>query len=171
MSIDKNTRGMRVGRLLRLGVSGGERASAGDAALGELEMELALLREENARLKVERHRAPDAGRVIERMRHIGGERPAGSRDEAAGPGSSGGAMEDCLAIRDGLIVACQEVQQAMQGIRGRLGALSVDLQDGADESALLAPTATVVVVADAEQIEMDLLDGARVPSSLAQSAV
>ena len=40
-------------------------------------MELALLREENARLKVERHRAPDSGRIIERMRHLG----EASRDE------------------------------------------------------------------------------------------
>lgn len=70
--MDVSTRGERIGRLLRLGVSGGERASAGDAALGDLEMELALLREENARLKVERHRPPDAGSVIERMRHLGG---------------------------------------------------------------------------------------------------
>jgi hypothetical protein len=133
--MDMSTRGDRIGRLLRLGVSGGERASAGDAALGELEMELALLREENARLKVERHRPPDAGSVIERMRHLGGESPTESRDEAAGPGSSGQAVEDCLAMRDGLIAACHEVQLAMQGIRGRLGELSVDdLQDGVAES-------------------------------------
>jgi hypothetical protein len=141
MSIDRNTRGRKVGRLLRLGVSGGEGSSPAEVALVELEMELALLREENARLKVERHRPPDAGSVIERMRHLGGEGDAESQadgaelqpDGAARAARTGHAIDDCLAMRDGLIAACNEVQQAMQGIRGRLGALAVDLQDGPAE--------------------------------------
>ncbi len=125
MSIDENTRGWRVGRLLRMGVSGGEGSSPAEVALGELEMELALLREENARLKVERHRPPDAGRVIERMRHLGGSEGSDGAEPAAA-----NAIEDCRAMRDGLLAACHEVQLAMQGIRGRLGELAVDLQDG-----------------------------------------
>jgi hypothetical protein len=125
MSIDENTRGRRVGRLLRMGVSRGEGSSPAEMALEELEMELALLREENARLKVERHRPPDAGRVIERMRHLGGD----GGGEGGQPAAAS-AIEDCRAMRDGLLDACHEVQLAMQGIRGRLGELAVDLQDG-----------------------------------------
>ena len=135
-------------------------------------MELSLLREENARLKVERHRPPDAGRVIERMRHLGGH--AEERGESAELGEPSArtpqaarAMEECLAIRDGLVLACQEVQQAMQGIRGRLGALSVDLQDGAHEHPRRPAPAPVAV---AEELDGELAVEAPVASSLAQNA-
>jgi hypothetical protein len=118
--MDTSTRGSRMGRLLRLGVSGDGASGSEVAAMKELEMELSLLREENARLKVERHRPPDAGRVIERMRHLGAEH--GREESALDPNALEAAqtMHECLAIRDGLVAACQEVQQAMQGIRGRL---------------------------------------------------
>jgi hypothetical protein len=45
---------------------------------GDLELNLLLLREENARLKEERHRPPDVGTMIEQMRRIAVER---SEDE------------------------------------------------------------------------------------------
>jgi hypothetical protein len=162
---------MRVGRLLRLGVSGGEGSSPAEAVLGELEMELALLREENARLKVERHRPADAGRVIERMRHLGGEPTAEPHaDDAARRAAqisppAEHAIEDCLAMRDGLVAACHEVQLAMQGIRGRLGALSVDLQDGVGERAIPDP------IAVADVIEVEQAIAARVSPGFVQSAV
>ncbi len=134
--------------------------------MDELEMELSLLREENARLKVERHRPPDAGRVIERMRDLGREHPAGERDgEIAQPDRAGQAIVECLAMRDGLVAACQEVQQAIQGIRGRLGALSVDLQDGTGDRA--RPNR---IASGAGEVDLELPVEARVPSSLAQNA-
>ena len=37
-------------------------------------------------------------------------------------------MVECLAIRDGLVEACREVQQAMQGLRSSLSGLSVDVK-------------------------------------------
>jgi hypothetical protein len=186
MSIDRNTRGVKIGRLLRLGVSGGEGSSPAEVALVELEMELALLREENARLKVERHRPPDAGRVIERMRHLGGEGDADSQadgvelqpDGAARTARREHAIDDCLAMRDGLIAACNEVQQAMQGIRSRLGALSVDLQDGVGdrggvgERAIPAPIAVSgVAEIDVEPAIVESAIGAEVSPGLVQSAV
>jgi len=117
-------------------------------------MELALLREENARLKVERHRPPDAGRVIERMRHLGRERSA---EEAAPPEGAGQSIAECQAMRDGLIGACQEVQRAMQGIRGRLGELSVDLQEGVEARA----KPNLIAVSDTDEVDVELAGGMR----------
>lgn len=98
--------------------------------MGELEVELALLREENARLKVERHRPVDAGHVIERMRSLGQEAPTAQRDGGSAPGvvDGGRARAECLALREGLMGACQEVQEAMRGIRGRLEALTGEIE-------------------------------------------
>src|SRR4029077_5047698 len=165
--MNPNTRRRRVSRILRLGVSNGEKSSSGE--LGELETELALLREENARLKVERHRPPDAGQVIERMRDLGREHPAPSGspgdEEALRADPTGQAMVECLAIRDRMVEACQEVQQAMQGIRGRLGTLSIDLQDGVGDRA----RSSRIEVPDAEKTDIELAIGAGASSSLAQN--
>jgi hypothetical protein len=114
--------------------------------MSELETELALLREENARLKVERHRPADTGHVIERMRSIRPGAPVGA-EEAATPSVAGSAqaMTECLVVREGLMDACQEVQQAMQVIRGRLEVLTDDLQARADDRVTLDQSPTSVV--------------------------
>jgi hypothetical protein len=109
-------------RVFSLGVSEGV-ATPGDAAQGELEMELALLREENARLKVERHRPADPGRIIERMRNLRQEPGAVPADDGLSR-----SIVECLALRDGLLEACQEIQQAMQGMQSRIGTLSVTVE-------------------------------------------
>jgi hypothetical protein len=116
----------RVGRLLRLGVSDGATSSSTDAAaVEELEMELALLREENARLKVERHRRPDSGWIIERMRDLGKTSADARPDEDVSQTlDAAQAIVECLAIRDGLAQACQEIQQAVQGMQSRLVVLA-----------------------------------------------
>lgn len=132
--------------------------------MGELEMELALLREENARLKVERHRPPDAGRIIERMRHLRRDHSAGGQDEHPDRGSQ--PMGECLAIRDGLMEACEDVQLAIREVRGRLGALSVDLRDGGGDRVRPNP----MPVPDVEEIDVELVAGAQAVSSLAQHA-
>ena len=162
--MDASASRTKIRRLLRLGVSDGTNSL--DAGLGELEMELALLREENARLKVERHRAPDSGRIIEQMRHLG----EASRDEPQGENGSQAtataeAIVECLAIRDALVEACHEVQQAMQGIRGRLGGLSIESQGASGEQAIPNP----IAAAQAADVEVELAVGTGVPSDLSQS--
>jgi hypothetical protein len=110
--------------LIRLGIS--ERAgsqSADTALVGELEVELSLLREENARLKVERHRLPDAGRVVERMRELSCR--ASSADGQVDQ-ETWQALAECLTMRDGLLAASQDIQQAMMGMRQRLTALAAE---------------------------------------------
>jgi hypothetical protein len=104
-------------------------------AMSELETELALLREENAQLKVERHRPADVGHVIERMRSIRLHAPAAQQAGEQPPTEAFQVTAESLAVRESLIEACQEVQQAMQGIRGRLGALAGDIHSRAGDRA------------------------------------
>jgi hypothetical protein len=130
--------------------------------MGELEMELALLREENARLKVERHRPPDVGRVIERMRNLGLASPAERRGEGGSEDREDAhAMLECLAVRDGLVEACHEVQQAMQAMRSQLSGLSLDAHGGACDRAMAAPA----VVPAADELGLELAAGTRAPSN------
>jgi hypothetical protein len=165
--MDASATKTRIRRMLRLGVSDGAN-SAESGALGELEMELALLREENARLKVERHRAPDAGRVIERMRQIGEDANGASNGDGDDGASNGGAgaLAECLAIRDALVEACHEVQQAMHGIRSRLGAMSPEAHSAMGERVIKpAPTET-----HGGEAELELALEAAAPPDLTQSA-
>jgi hypothetical protein len=157
-----------IGRLLRLGVSGSARSSSEDpTALGELETELALLREENAWLKVERHRPPDAGRIIESMRELAKPFKPGSEETGGVPSSEDAqVMVECLAIRNGLLAACQEIQEAMQGIRHRLSGLSVDVQAGAGDQATSSPI-TAPSTGDAD---LELAVKPRATSDLSQNA-
>ncbi len=147
-------------RVLSLGVSEGV-SSAGDAALGELEMELALLREENARLKVERHRPPDPGRIIDRMRNLRQESYAEEADDAVSR-----SIIECLTLRDGLLEACQEIQQAMQGMQSRIGTLSVTVE--AKDRQRRAGRSAVDVAGEDAGLELAVDD--RVESGFAESA-
>ncbi|HEY3959161.1 MAG TPA: hypothetical protein VGL68_01485 [Solirubrobacteraceae bacterium] len=164
--MEASTREKVVGRLLRMGVSDSARSPSGETlAVDELEAEVTLLREENARLKIERHRPTDAGHVIERMRSIRPEVATARRDgEAAAPPAQ--VIAECLAVRDGLMEACQEVQRAMQGIRGRLGALAGDMQGRSGDRAMNARLAASTV----ETLDIDLTVAADVSPALAQSA-
>jgi hypothetical protein len=148
-----------------MGVSDSSRSPSGEMlAMGELEAEIALLREENARLKVERHRPADAGHVIERMRSIRPESATARHDGEGVPPAQ--LIAECLAVRNGLMEACQEVQRAMQGIRGRLGALAGDMQGRAGDRAMNARLATATV----EALDIDLAVAADASPALAQSA-
>ncbi len=157
-----------IGRLLRLGVIGAAGSSSEDpTALGELETELALLREENAWLKVERHRAPDTGRIIESMRELADASQPQSH-ETGGVGSSEDEqmMVECLAIRNGLLEACKEIQEAMQGIRHRLSGLSVEVQAGAG-----LQTASPITGPSTDDVGLELAVEPGATSDLSQNAV
>jgi len=157
-----------ISRLLRLGVSSSSRSSSDDlSAQGELETELALLREENAWLKVERHRPPDTGRIVESMRELGQapKLPTGET-EASHASDPGRTMVECMAIRDGLLEACKEVQQAMQGLRSRLSGLSLDVQGRTGERAGRGPISTP----STDEVDLELAGDARANSDLSKNA-
>jgi hypothetical protein len=157
-----------VSRLLRLGVSSTSGSSSDEpTALGELETELALLREENAWLKVERHRAPDAGRIVERMRELAqAARAQVQQPDSSESSEAAQAMVECIAIRDALLEACEEIQQAMQGIRSRLSGLSVDVHGKNGDGAVSSPVATP----STGEVDLNLVRETRASSELSQSA-
>jgi hypothetical protein len=49
-----------------------------------------------------------------------------------------GVLTECLGIRDGLLEACREVEEAMSGMQRRLGALSFAI-DGEGPEPVVAP--------------------------------
>lgn len=110
----------RAGQLWPLGVSGQARHRSAEAAfLEELEMQVGLLREENAGLRDGRHHL-DVGQVIERAREPSPQSVEGSNR----PDELFELMTECLLMRDGLVEACREIDRAMQEMQHRLDALS-----------------------------------------------
>lgn len=124
-------------------------------------MELALLREENARLKVERHRPPDPGRVIDRMRSLRQESHVVQADDEVSRN-----LIECLTLRDGLLEACQEIQQAMQGMQSRIGTLSVAVEARGRERR----TGRAALEVSPEGLDLELAVADRVESGFAESA-
>ncbi len=85
---------------------------AGDV---ELKLELMLLREENIRLKSERHRPSDASTLVDRMRPPAVEKDHGETDDEAWF-----AFSQCLLLREDLAQASIELDAAIAAIRERL---------------------------------------------------
>jgi len=83
--------------------------------VAELKLELLLLREENARLKADRHRPPDLGTLIDYLRFVG--------DPAANLTTHDDAWSvlcDCLALHEALTQAHRENKTAIRAIEQRL---------------------------------------------------
>lgn len=117
-------RGLRTGGWLRGGGDGG------DDLVEQLEAELALLREENARLAIRARSAADARPWDERIRALvpGGEPSAQAGERAME------LLTECQLLRGALVEACRDVEAAMGEIRGRLEALAEPpLQQAVDE--------------------------------------
>lgn len=94
------------------GGGGDQRATA--ALIAELEAELALLREENARLKVERARAARSWDA-----RVHGTVPGATADGAGEDVWE--LMTECEVLRTALLDVCRDVDHALDRIRGRLG--------------------------------------------------
>lgn len=113
-------------------VAGWLRGSGADGRDGgmvveQLEAELALLREENARLNIRRARA-GAPLFDEHERERAREseaRTAESRGSADGAGEDAWElMTECHLLRTTLLEACHDAERALQRIRQRLDALA-----------------------------------------------
>lgn len=91
----------------------------------DLEAELALLREDNARLKAAQHRPADLGSVLEKVRALpGGRQPVAE----AVPGQAGDDVTQMLAeglvLRDSLLAVCTELSASITSLEVRLRALA-----------------------------------------------
>lgn len=91
----------------------------------DLKLELMLLREENARLKAQRHRPSDVDTLIDQMREFGAEQGESELADEAWT-----VLSECLVIREGLEQTCVEIQAAIGAVHERLRQLAVGL-DGA----------------------------------------
>jgi hypothetical protein len=97
---------------------GGSSPAMHGERLEEIESELALLREENARLKVRQERR--GGRSVhERVREL---LPAAHGQEADAD-EPWELLAQCLMLRDGLLDACREIELGMRETRRRLDAI------------------------------------------------
>lgn len=91
----------------------------------DLKLEVMLLREENARLKVGRHRASDIGTMIDQFRLL-----AADKGEPEMLDEAWTVLTECAVIREGLEQACNEIETAISAVHRRLRRLAVKF-DGA----------------------------------------
>jgi len=104
---------------------GGDAAPSEDA---DLKLEIMLLREENARLKAQRHRPSDIDTLIEHMRRL-----SADKGDAEMVDEAWTLLSECLVIREGLEQACEEIQSAIGAVHGRLRNLAARLDDAVPE--------------------------------------
>jgi hypothetical protein len=114
--------GTRLRRWLR--VSAGERDADAAEQMQELEREVALLREENARLKVSREHAHDRP-VNERVRAA---LPTLRDDRDPDGDHPWEVLTECMLLRDELTDACRELERGARELRGRLETLLPDAE-------------------------------------------
>jgi hypothetical protein len=113
----------------------GGRSGADDGYVERLEAELALLREENARLRFERAQRPDAGSMVERLRALSAAQPPDEDHRDAAWHLVG----EALVMREVLVDVCKEIGQTTITLQTRLSDLGLDLPDRIDLGAAPAP--------------------------------
>ncbi|MGN6189082.1 MAG: hypothetical protein ACTHOE_09295 [Conexibacter sp.] len=112
-------RSRRTGLRGLLRAAGAPDEAVASAQLAELEREVALLREENARLKVARAHASDRP-LNERMRALFPAAPDGDGED------TWEALTECMLLREVLLDACRELEQGAGELRARLETLLGD---------------------------------------------
>jgi hypothetical protein len=103
----------------------GRRREGGGADWPEreaLEAELVLLREENARMKVDAARPPGPGRAVERIRGVVAAVEAVPAKEPDGGDEAWHALAEATMLREVLTDMCEEVQGAIAAVQNRLQA-------------------------------------------------
>jgi hypothetical protein len=113
------------GRFRRNSVRASGEAQRHDEELDEeadLQLQVMLLREENARLKAGRHRPSDVGTMIDELRLVASEEEGDLLDDAWS------LLSECLVIREGLAQACVEIENAVGSVRQRLATLVVRIE-------------------------------------------
>jgi len=124
-SASNGTNRPRRGRLRELLRASGGGDDASDAEqLEELEREIALLREENARLKVAREHAADrpVNELVRAAFRSHGEAEADGEDPWE-------VLTECMLMRHTLLDACQELERGAGELRVRLQTLLADAED------------------------------------------
>lgn len=132
----------------------------------DLELEVLLLREENARLKAELHRPSDVGTMIASMRRTAAEQ---GEDELSD--EPWGLLSDSLVIQEELTQACEEIKTAMSAVQQRLARLTATIQlsnpDLPDRAIQVAPAGLPHGVLEASHSEFARIvtNGSNIDSS------
>ncbi len=116
---DRST-AVRLRELLRAG--GGHEDARPDEQLEGLEQEVALLREENARLKLAREHAEDRP-LNERLRAAFAAASAGDGEDGEDPWE---VLTECMLLRETMLDACRELERGAAELRTRLETLLAD---------------------------------------------
>lgn len=90
----------------------------------DLEVEMMLLREENARLKMASRRNSDIGTVIDQLRLL-----AGTAGETEIGDEVWRLLTELFVIREGLERVCIEIESSIGAVHERLRVMSVQLDD------------------------------------------
>jgi hypothetical protein len=91
-------------------------------ALAELQAELTLLREDNARLKTAQHRPADLGTLVERVRALSGDAPGQTGEDTGDEAAQ--MLAEGLVLCDSLLGVCAELSQSIASVEARLRALA-----------------------------------------------
>ena len=87
--------------------------------IDQLEADIALLREDNARLRLARARPSDPGRVIERLRVAAESVPySNARDAENLRDETWQQLADAMLVRNTLIDVCAEIGQVIVALQG-----------------------------------------------------
>jgi hypothetical protein len=105
-----------------------------------LEAELVLLREENARMKVDAARPPGPGRAVERIRGVAAAAEAAPAKEPDGGDEAWHALAEATMLREVLTDMCDEVQGAIAAVQNRLQASAAHEGDAPHRHAGLGST-------------------------------
>jgi hypothetical protein len=106
----------------------GGRSGVDAGYVERLETELALLREENARLRFERAQRPDAGSLVERLRALSEAQPHNEDHRDAAWHLIG----EALVMREVLVDVCKEIGQTTITLQTRLANLGLELPERMD---------------------------------------
>jgi hypothetical protein len=101
--------------LRRFGRREARAADPGSESLEAVLAEVVLLREENARLKADRHRPASLGRVLAQI----GAMPE-EPDEADVADDTAQMLVEAMVLRESLLEVCRELEQAIGGVTARL---------------------------------------------------
>lgn len=111
--IDEPQRPRRRRRLKRMPARGTNAAQA--ESLQEARAELALLREENARLSAAVHEPANLGRLVARARAL-----AAAQDGRDGGDEVAQMLIDGVVLRESLLEVCRELERSIAAVKARL---------------------------------------------------
>jgi hypothetical protein len=113
----------------------GGRGGADTGYLERIEAELVLLREENARMRLERAQRPDAGSMIDNLKTLS----AASAPDEERRDHTWSLISQTVVMREVLLDVCKEIGQTVITLQTRLNELGLDLPESAGAPATATP--------------------------------